>query len=100
MGRGRSSSTRTPACPSGRCRCSTWTPRRGNRDKTVVVKLISAHQPVPPANKSNLPITPVTFEGLSITPWVDDNGQRPRLMYSIRATGFADEAPTAERKAA
>lgn len=75
-------------------------PGAGNRDKTVVVKLVSAQQPVPPANKGNLPITPVVFEGLSITPWVDDSGQRPRLMYSIRATGFADEAPTAERKAA
>ena len=75
-------------------------PDAGNRDKTVVEKLVCAHQPVPPANKTNLPITPVVFEGLSITPWVDDNGQRPRLMYSIRATGFADEAPTAERKAA
>ncbi|MDU5843160.1 MAG: plasmid replication, integration and excision activator, partial [Cutibacterium avidum] len=29
-------------------------PDAGNRDKTVVVKLVCAHQPVPPANKTNL----------------------------------------------
>ena len=69
-------------------------PEAGNREKTVVVKLIAQRQPVPPENKSGLPFTPVRFTGLTITPWIDDNGARPKLSWSIRATGFEEAAPT------
>lgn len=65
-------------------------PEAGNRDKTVVVKIIAQHQPVPPANKSGFPFTPVVFEGLTLTPWIDDNGARPKLAWSIKATRFAN----------
>lgn len=79
-------------------------PEASNRDKTVVVKLVAAVQPVPPANKSGLPFVPVRFENLTLTPWIDDNGPRPRIAWSIRATGFADEAgssrPADQSKAA
>lgn len=67
-------------------------PEAGNREKTVVVKLVASHQPVPPVNKSGLPFTPVALAGLTLTPWVDDNGPRPKLAWSIRATGFEDAA--------
>lgn len=76
-------------------------PEAGNRDKTVVVKLIASHQPVPPTNTSGLPFTPVKFTGLTLTPWIDDNGRRPKLAWSFRATGF-DEAtskPTTQKAA-
>ncbi|MGL5930188.1 MAG: plasmid replication, integration and excision activator [Dermatophilaceae bacterium] len=63
-------------------------PEAGKRDKTVVVKLIAAHQPVPPRNDAGLPFVPVEFTGLSVTPYVDENGQRARLAWSIRAEGM------------
>lgn len=69
-------------------------PEAGNREKTVVVKIVAQHQPVPPENKSGFPFTPVRFTGLTLTPWIDDNGPRPKLAWSIRATGFEDIAPT------
>lgn len=68
-------------------------PEAGNRDKTVVVKLIAQHQPVPPENKSGFPFTAVRFTGLTVTPWIDDNGPRPKLSWSIRATGFEEATP-------
>lgn len=70
-------------------------PEAGNREKTVIVKLIAQNQPVPPENKSGFPFTPVRFTDLTVTPWIDDNGPKPKLAYSLRATGFADPTPTA-----
>ncbi|MGL4178582.1 MAG: hypothetical protein ACRCSN_21190 [Dermatophilaceae bacterium] len=63
-------------------------PEAGKRDKTVVVKVIASHQPVPPKNEAGLPFVPVEFTGLSVTPYVDENGQRARLAWSIRAEGM------------
>ena len=74
-------------------------PEANNRDKTMVVKLVASHQPVPPENKSGLPFVPVRLSGLTLTPWVDDNGPRPKLAWSIRATGLED-VTTAAGKAA
>ncbi|MEV0581302.1 plasmid replication, integration and excision activator [Nonomuraea sp. NPDC050310] len=51
--------------------------------KTVAVKVLSPVQPVPPAPVAGLPITPVEFDGLTITPYVNGSG---RLAYSIKAT--------------
>ena len=70
----------------------------GKKDIGVTVKFASPHQPVPPENKSGLPFTPVRFTGLTLTPWIDENGPRPKLAWSIRATGF--EEPSAQGKAA
>ncbi|MEU0572458.1 plasmid replication, integration and excision activator [Nonomuraea sp. NPDC005983] len=50
--------------------------------KTVAVKVISPVQPVPPAPMSGLPFTPVEFDGMTVTPYVNQQG---RLAYSIRA---------------
>lgn len=71
-------------------------PEAGKRDKTVTVKVSAAHQPVPPTNSTPFPFTPVEFAGLTITAWVDDNGPRPRLAWSIRATDLI--APGTARK--
>ncbi|MCA2229017.1 plasmid replication, integration and excision activator [Nonomuraea aurantiaca] len=50
--------------------------------KTVAVKVISSVQPIPPAPMAGLPFTPVEFGGMSVTPYVNQQG---RLAYSIRA---------------
>ncbi|GIH72398.1 plasmid replication, integration and excision activator [Sphaerimonospora thailandensis] len=49
--------------------------------KTVAVKIVAPVQPVPPAQMPGLPFTPVEFDGISVTPYVNGNG---RLAYSIR----------------
>ncbi len=62
----------------------------GRKDAVVVVKVAAAHQPVPPKNTSGFPWTPVEFTGLTATPYVDDNGNRPRLAWSLRASGLVE----------
>ncbi|WP_432928397.1 plasmid replication, integration and excision activator [Microbispora sp. CA-135349] len=49
--------------------------------KTVAVKILAPVQPVPPAPMAGLPFTPVEFDGISVTPYVNQAG---RLAYSIR----------------
>lgn len=51
--------------------------------KTVTVKISSAVQPVPPEAVAGLPFRPVEFEGLTVSPYVDD--KRGRVAYSLRA---------------
>jgi hypothetical protein len=60
--------------------------RRG--DKTVTVKIAAKHQPIPPEAPAGLPFRPVEFEGLTVTPYVNESGGRPRVAYSLRATGM------------
>ncbi|MGI5490970.1 plasmid replication, integration and excision activator [Microtetraspora malaysiensis] len=50
--------------------------------KTVAVKILSAVQPIPPAAVPGVPFTPVEFDGVSVTPYVNSNSNR--LAYSIR----------------
>ncbi|MEI7056382.1 plasmid replication, integration and excision activator [Nocardioides sp. CCNWLW239] len=83
----------------------TWTvpvldpdPEAGKNDKTVNVKIVAKHQPVPPANDTGLPFVPVEFTGLIGVPWIDDSGNRPKLMWSLTATGM--ETPGARKPAA
>lgn len=71
-------------------------PEAGKKDKTVTVKIAATHQPVPPANESGFPFTPVEFVGLSALPWVDDSGNRPRIAWSFKAEGIT--APGTARK--
>ncbi len=54
--------------------------------KTVTVKLVAPHQPVPPEAAPGLPFRPVEFDGLTVTPYLDD--KRNRVAYSFRATGM------------
>ncbi|MEU7811472.1 plasmid replication, integration and excision activator [Pseudonocardia sp. NPDC049154] len=65
-------------------------------DKTVVVKLAATHQPVPPETLAGMPFRPVEFDGLTVTPYVQENGGRPRVAYSFRATAM--RAPTVGHK--
>lgn len=64
----------------------------GKKDTAITVKFAAKVQPVPPSNKSGLPWTPVEFVGLTALPYVDDNGNRPRLAWSYRAEGM--QAPS------
>jgi hypothetical protein len=75
-------------------------PEAGKRDKSVTVKVAAKVQPVPPENKSGTPFTLVEFSGLTATAWIDDSGPRPRLAWSLRATGIhAPGAGKSEPKA-
>jgi hypothetical protein len=56
--------------------------------KTVTVKISASHQPVPPEAMPGVPFRPVEFDGLTVTPYVNDNGGRARIAYSLRATGM------------
>ena len=58
--------------------------------KTVTVKISAPVQPVPPEAMAGVPFRPVEFDGLTVTPYLDD--KRNRVAYSIRATGM--KAPT------
>lgn len=67
------------------------------KDTAVTVKFAAKVQPVPPANKSGLPWTPVEFVGLTALPYVDDNGNRPRLAWSYRADGLVEPGATSRQ---
>ena len=76
-------------------------PEARKQSKTVSVKFAAPYQPVPPANASGMPFTPVVFEGLTALPYVDENGTRARLAWSFRAESMAAPGkPTAVRSAA
>ncbi|WP_432829350.1 transcriptional regulator [Dactylosporangium sp. CA-092794] len=62
-------------------------PELGGRSHEVAVKISAPVQPVP---DNGAPFAPVEFEGLSVTPYVAQNG---RLAYSLRATGFRTPTP-------
>ena len=38
--------------------------------------------------ETGLPFRPVEFEGMTVMPYVDDSGRRPRVAYSLRARGI------------
>ena len=59
------------------------------RERTFRVKIAAAVQPVPPSAVEGVPVRPVVLEGLTVTPWLDDRGARPKIAYSLKATGLA-----------
>jgi len=63
------------------------------RSREVVIKISAPHQPVSPVGA----FQQVEFDGLTVTPWVNDKG---RMQYSIRATGMHAPKSLAEMKAA
>ncbi|SDI64690.1 plasmid replication, integration and excision activator [Nonomuraea jiangxiensis] len=69
--------------------------------KTVAVKILSETEPTAPPAVPGLPITPVEFVGMTVTPYV---GQTGRLAYSIRATAMrpprTKQAPVGKEAAA
>lgn len=72
-------------------------PNARRSDKTVTVKIAAQHQPVPPEAAAGLPFRPVEFDGLTVTPYVQENGGRPRVAYSFRAAAM--RAPGHQRPA-
>jgi hypothetical protein len=59
------------------------------RERTLRVKLVAPHQPVPPAAMPGAPFWPVEFDGLTATPYVATTATgRSRLAWSFRATGM------------
>jgi hypothetical protein len=54
------------------------------RAKAVKVKIAAPVQPVLPEALPGMPFRPVEFEGMTVTPYVNDKG---RLAYSYRAGG-------------
>jgi hypothetical protein len=59
---------------------------RGARE--VKIKVLAPRCPELPAEiVPNTGIRPVEFTGLTVTPYVSDNGRRARLALSFRATG-------------
>lgn len=70
--------------------------RRGQRE--VQVKIAADHQPEMPAAIGEL----VEFDGMTVTPWVDDRGNRARQGYSFRAASVrkAGAAGRAQKDAA
>ena len=59
----------------------------------MTVKIVAEYQPVPPEAPSGMPFRPVEFDGLTVTPYVDD--KRGRIAYSYRATGMRAPSPAA-----
>src|SRR5918911_3951285 len=58
------------------------------REKQVKVKVSAPVQPVLPGEIApGTGLHAVDFDGLTVTPYVSENGGRARLAYSIRATG-------------
>jgi hypothetical protein len=60
--------------------------RKGQAELTV--KIAADHSPVPPAMTAGSPFRAVEFEELTLTPYLDESRSRPRLSYSLRASGF------------
>lgn len=71
------------------------------RSSEVKIKITAPVQPVPPDPLAGTPFRPVEFEGLTILPWVDTNGSRPKLGFALRATGMrpvSSVTPVAARR--
>ena len=54
--------------------------------KTVTVKISAPVQPIPPEAMAGVPFRPVEFDGLTVTPYLDE--KRGRIAFSFRATGM------------
>ncbi|GLX95878.1 plasmid replication, integration and excision activator [Herbidospora sp. NBRC 101105] len=60
--------------------------------KTVSVKILAPVQPVPPAPMPGLPFTPVEFDGMAVTAYVNGAG---RLAWSIKVREMYAPRPLA-----
>lgn len=63
-------------------------PEARNNEKTVTVKILSEHKPVLPENTSGMPITPVEFVELEVSPYVKREGDFSRLAWTFTALGI------------
>ncbi|ONH34062.1 hypothetical protein [Protofrankia sp. BMG5.30] len=55
----------------------------------VKVKIAAAVRPVPPESLAGTPFRPVEFDGLTLAPYVNTNGAKPRLVLGGRDTAGA-----------
>jgi hypothetical protein len=69
-------------------------PELAGRTRETTVKVVNDYQPVPEVGG---PFQAVEFEGMTVTPYVAQNG---RMAYSLRATGFKAQQAAPSRKAA
>jgi hypothetical protein len=58
-------------------------PEARKANKTVTVKIAAKVQPIMPEAPAGWPFTPVEFDGLTVTPYVNGQG---RLAYSFKAS--------------
>jgi hypothetical protein len=58
------------------------------RTSELKVKIVAPVQPVAPEATGSIPFRPVEFDGLKVTPYVKEGNGRPRVAYSLRATGM------------
>ena len=65
------------------------------RTKALKVKIAAAVQPVLPEALGGMPFRPVEFDGMTVTPYVNDKG---RLAYSYRAASVRGVIPRATAK--
>ncbi|WP_026239750.1 hypothetical protein [Parafrankia discariae] len=63
------------------------------RQAELKVKVPGEVQPVLPEVLAGTPFRPVLFEGLTITPWVDKNGNFPKQAYALRASRMRPAVP-------
>jgi hypothetical protein len=81
------------------CRVVDMDPELEGRSREVVVKIIADRVPVPP---TRAPFEQVEFEGLTVTPYIDNNrcnGQGrcgARMAYSLRCTGIKPARPVSK----
>ncbi|MER7500889.1 plasmid replication, integration and excision activator [Nonomuraea pusilla] len=61
--------------------------------KTLAVKILSPVQPTPPTAMPGMPFTPVEFDQMTVTPYVNGNG---RLAYSIRVREMRAPRPASK----
>jgi hypothetical protein len=62
-------------------------PEARGKAKSVKVKVAAEVCPTLPDEVPGLPFRPVEFEAMAVMPYIDDNGRRPRVAYSLRARG-------------
>lgn len=79
-------------------------------DKRLKVKIFSPRRPVPPEGLGGSPFRSIVLEGLTVTPWVNQqncrgperDGERHRCKarqaYSLRATGLRGVDEPAQRR--
>lgn len=53
----------------------------------IAVKVLADVQPVLPEPVNGMPFRPVEFTGMTVTPYLEERGNRSRIAYSFKATG-------------
>lgn len=72
-------------------------PEAGKNEKTVNVKILATHQPVPPENPNpGLPFVPVEFVELVAVPWIEQSGDFSKLQWSLTAMEMIAPRPASK----